>query len=1061
MRSIDTSKTVSFSGSRRAVPASQHPFAIFPYEIWVMIVKNLRLEDCFMIRCLCSAFESLHLDLLTVMWDCEPLASLREYARLIDVKAAADDLVVHKHVDAFVRGGLGPEPERYTDVFAEWEYYDNTLEGLELFELRDSWLRKAGGAKGRSHSRDHAEWEGAYLRMTKELKRDLCKLWAMHGKQFQFSKAENAVWRETKVLRTGCGQPGSAKKGLVAVAVSSPCGGFGENGRGRVEVDSDDEYDGSQSRCLRKNRRNSSANKVGMSMGKGKDYAKRRGSRGTSRHSVGRISGESDDDAPQKQSHDASKPPASPGIRASLSNSATSSTRLMSTTNPYSNQRSPALKDRSFSTSSSSTTLSTSHPTPLLYSPSASSASPTLLSGSPQPKSILRRNHLNMSDIANLAPPFSLDSEDTLSQLPLDNLQPHASYTIKDANITTATTPKPSCKFFRPALISESSPFFEMDADWMSPKMEPAKNDSTLSLRVPKSPSTPFMLARVDSKSPAFNSASGFGSSSVAGQETPPPLSRRQMRMLKKQGCLDVHPNALLVSPSLCEKGIRGKGIKVAKHNKPDDLWCIIDAHVYNLTDFADVHPGSAVVLHKIAGKDATTQFFGLHRHEVLKKYKRLIIGKVTGEQPLLSHNNELGSFSKVPYAESLATLQKPSPFYNQSHLAFKKAVRAFCDEHIVPDAEQYGNLGKFPDQEILLKMGSVGLYACRLGPGEHLKGLKLLGGVKPEEFDYFHEAIAHEEITRAAGIYCYGEGLASGMMIGAPPILKFGPAWMKERLLPQILSGEKMICLAISEPGAGSDVAGIECEAVKTPCGKFYIVNGTKKWITNGSFSQLFTTAVRTGKGPAGISMLLIERSAGVSTENIKTSGTTSAGTAYVTFENVKVPVENLIGKEGQGFAVDERWAMVAGACSAARQVVEECFKWATQRKVFGKPLIEQPVIRYKLGQMISELEAVQSWYEVVTYQMTKMSYKEQTQHLAGPIALLKYRCTRMTHLVSDNAVQIFGGRAITRTGMGRIIEQFQRVNKFGAILGGAEEVLLDLGVRQAMKVYPKDARL
>ncbi|KAJ3392835.1 hypothetical protein HDU84_003319 [Entophlyctis sp. JEL0112] len=506
---------------------------------------------------------------------------------------------------------------------------------------------------------------------------------------------------------------------------------------------------------------------------------------------------------------------------------------------------------------------------------------------------------------------------------------------------------------------------------------------------------------------------------------------------------------------------------EVAAHNTHTDLWCIIDGLVYNLTDFAESHPGSAVVLWKIAGTDATEQFYSFHRQEVLKKYARLVIGRVANGAAPKYPAPEPGSFSKVPYAETLSTLARPTPFYTASHLAFKRAMREFCDRELAPIAESAARMGRAPDPDILKKMGDVNIHACRLGPGPHLKGRTLLGGVKPEEFDFFHEAIAHEEVSRAAGIYCFAEALASGMIIGAPPILKFGPQWMQEKVVPRILSGERMACLAISEPGAGSDVAGISCEAVKSPCGKFFIVNGTKKWITNGTFSHYFTTAVKTGKGPAGISVLLIERGDGVETETIKTSGTGSAGTAYVTFQNVKVPVENLIGKEGQGFAVimanfnHERWGMVIGACAAARYITEECFKWSTQRKVFGKPLIEQPVIRYKLGQMISELEAVQSWAEVITFQMNKYTYKEQNQHLAGPIALLKYRCTRMTHAVSDNAVQIFGGRAITATGMGRHIEQFQRTNKFGAILGGAEEVMLDLGVRQAMKVFPKDARL
>ncbi|KAJ3060261.1 hypothetical protein HDU99_005997 [Rhizoclosmatium hyalinum] len=301
-------------------------------------------------------------------------------------------------------------------------------------------------------------------------------------------------------------------------------------------------------------------------------------------------------------------------------------------------------------------------------------------------------------------------------------------------------------------------------------------------------------------------------------------------------------------------------------------------------------------------------------------------------------------------------------------------------------------------------------------------------------------------------------------MVIGLPPVIQFGPKWMQEKVLKEVLDGEKMICLAITEPGAGSDVAGIQCEAVKTPCGKFYIVNGTKKWITNSAFSHYFTTAVRTGKG---YSVLLIERGPGVSTDVIKTSGSTTSGTSYVTFENVKVPVENLIGKEGQGFPVimsnfnHERWIMVVGGCSTARQIIEECFKWAMQRKVFGKPLIEQPVIRFKLGQMIAELEAVQSWADLTTYQMSKMNYAEQTKYLGGQIALLKYKSTRMASLISDNAVQIFGGRAITRTGMGRLIENYQRVHKHLAVLGGSEEIMVDLGVRQAMKAFPRDARL
>lgn len=127
----------------------------------------------------------------------------------------------------------------------------------------------------------------------------------------------------------------------------------------------------------------------------------------------------------------------------------------------------------------------------------------------------------------------------------------------------------------------------------------------------------------------------------------------------------------------------------------------------------------------------------------------------------------------------------------------------------------------------------------------------------------------------------------------------------------------------------------------------------------------------------------------------------------------------------------------------------------------VFGNTLLEQPVVRNKLANMIAQVESVQNWLENITFQMTQMSYQEQSVRLAGSIALLKLETTRVASYVSDESCQIFGGRAITRTGMGRLVEGFQRTYKYGAILGGSEEIMADLGVRQAMKDFPANARL
>jgi alkylation response protein AidB-like acyl-CoA dehydrogenase len=175
---------------------------------------------------------------------------------------------------------------------------------------------------------------------------------------------------------------------------------------------------------------------------------------------------------------------------------------------------------------------------------------------------------------------------------------------------------------------------------------------------------------------------------------------------------------------------------------------------------------------------------------------------------------------------------------------------------------------------------------------------------VPPPKWDAFHEMIITDELSRA------GSGglvwnLIGGFGIGCPPLAKYGKKPLVDRILPGILSGDKRICLAITEPDAGSDVANLTCEAKLSADGKHYIVNGEKKWITNGIWADYFSTAVRTGgPGAAGVSMLLIEReSGGVSTRRMDCQGVWSSGTTYITFEDVKVPVENLIGKENQGF--------------------------------------------------------------------------------------------------------------------------------------------------------------
>ncbi|TFK72941.1 peroxisomal acyl-CoA-dehydrogenase [Pluteus cervinus] len=507
---------------------------------------------------------------------------------------------------------------------------------------------------------------------------------------------------------------------------------------------------------------------------------------------------------------------------------------------------------------------------------------------------------------------------------------------------------------------------------------------------------------------------------------------------------------------------------EVDKHNQPGDLWVVIDAKVYDLSRFQDLHPGGVAALldPEVAGKDATEAFFGLHRYEVLEKpqYKRLQVGVIEGEKSVI-HGRSTGEISKVPYAEPTWLAEGyHSPYFTENHRRFQKACRQFFDEYVYEDAQAREADGKRPSQSVIDKMAELNLHAMRMGPGKHLKGRVLMGGlVKPEEFDYFHELIITQEFARSS-LRGYGDGLLGGKVIGLPPVLNFGNEELKARIVPDVLAGKKFICLAISEAHAGSDVMGLQTTAVKSEDGKEWIINGSKKWITNGTFADYFTVGCKTEDG---FTVILVERGPGVETKQIKTSYSTTAGTAFITFDNVRVPVGNTLGEEGGGIFVilsnfnHERWVMCCASARGQRGVVEECLKWITQRKVFGKPLSSQAVIRSKLAGMIARAESCQNWLENVTYQMCNMSYKQQANKLAGQIAFLKSFSTSSGQETARDAVQIFGGRGITQTGMGKYIEHYHRTIAFDALLGGAEDVLSDLGVRQALRAMPRDARL
>ncbi|KAG9228905.1 putative acyl-CoA dehydrogenase [Amylocarpus encephaloides] len=527
----------------------------------------------------------------------------------------------------------------------------------------------------------------------------------------------------------------------------------------------------------------------------------------------------------------------------------------------------------------------------------------------------------------------------------------------------------------------------------------------------------------------------------------------------------------------------------VASHNKLENLYIIVDEDVYDLTTFQDEHPGGKKILTRVAGKDASKQFWKYHNDGILKKYKaRLQVGSLdtkksaapptpppsppaepmpgNAAKEVVDHTHEeaLDPFGGlIPFADPSWYQGFHSPYFDESHAALREEIRAWVSDKVEPFVGEWDEARKVPN-EIYKEMGTRGYLAGLMGmhyPTEYTQNR--IKSVPPEKWDLFHELLVTDELSRAAsGGFVWN--VIGGFGIGCPPLVKFGKKEVIKRVVPEILNGDKRICLAITEPDAGSDVANLTCEAKLTPDGKHYIVNGEKKWITNGIWCDYFTTAVRTGtpeSGMNGISVLLIERSmGGVSTRKMDCQGVWSSGTTYITFEDVQVPVENLIGKENKGFKVimtnfnHERIGIIIQCLRFSRVCYEECIKYSHKRRTFGKKLIEHPVIRLKLAHMARQIEASYSWLESIIHQVSHMPEEMAMLRLGGPIAGLKAQATVTFEFCAREASQIFGGLSYSRGGQGGKVERLYRDVRAYAIPGGSEEIMLDLSIRQSLKV-------
>jgi acyl-CoA dehydrogenase len=373
------------------------------------------------------------------------------------------------------------------------------------------------------------------------------------------------------------------------------------------------------------------------------------------------------------------------------------------------------------------------------------------------------------------------------------------------------------------------------------------------------------------------------------------------------------------------------------------------------------------------------------------------------------------------------------SPFYSAEHEAFREAVRRFVEREIEPYASAWDEAGEFP-RALYAKAADIGLLGLGF-PEEY-------GGIPA---DQFMKIVASQELARAGA-----GGISASLMshtIGSPPIARAAREEVKARVLPEVLSGKKISALAITEPGGGSDVANLRTRARRD--GNHYVVNGEKTFITSGVRADYLTVAVRTGsEGAGGVSLLLIEGdTSGLSRTSLKKMGWWASDTATLHFDDCRVPAENLIGEEGQGFKLimrnfnSERMGMAASCTAYARVCLEEAIAYARERRTFGRPIAQHQVIRHKLVDMAQRVAASQAMLEMLAWRL------EQGESPVAEICMMKNQATQTMAFCASEAVQIFGGAGFMR---GVKVERIYREVKVNAIGGGTEEIMKDLASRQ-----------
>jgi acyl-CoA dehydrogenase len=368
---------------------------------------------------------------------------------------------------------------------------------------------------------------------------------------------------------------------------------------------------------------------------------------------------------------------------------------------------------------------------------------------------------------------------------------------------------------------------------------------------------------------------------------------------------------------------------------------------------------------------------------------------------------------------------------FDDEHEAYRESVRAFVSKELLPHAEEWEKAEDFPD-EVFRRMGTLEMFGNKFDEN--------YGGTGA---GYLFEAVLVEEMSR-----CGSGGVAAGLgahaQIALPPIASFGSEEQKQRWLVPGIKGEKIAALGITEPEAGSDVAGIKTKAVRD--GDDYVLNGSKMYITNGCRADILVTAVRTGEDPhGGVSFIVVEKGTPGFDQSIrlKKLGWRASDTAQIFFSDCRVPAANMLGGEGAGFPMImanfqwERLTMALGAVAGAEQTMKLARDYAETRIAFNRPIVRFQAIKHKIVEMATEIEMARhlTYHALWLFSQGRDAVKE--------VSMAKIAATEAATHVADEAVQIHGGYGYM---MEFPVQRAWRDARLGPIGGGTTQIMREI---------------